>query len=344
MKTRVWFNKGFSVLHHVIAAMHSTAQWEIYATHTSNDAPMLYGPWHHELEPKGLVGSAYVAWALDYCKKHHIEVFFPSKEKSIVKKHEAEFEALGTRLVVAATPETIKLLDHKADFLKAFPTEICPIPDWRTFHTLDEFNQRVEELGGETEPLCFKPSVGIYASGFRMLRRRSRMTLLLGNELYAMSYTEAREYFGNNKKFTEMLLMQLCEGTERSIDCLALDGELAQYVIRTKSQEGSSQFSEENPEVERIVRDITRHYRLSGIFNMQLKDRQGVPNMLEINPRPSGGIHMSITAGLNYGHYAALLALGRIQPHEVPAPRRNVRMMAFSSSLLVKEDVLEEQH
>lgn len=344
MKTRVWFNKGFSVIHHVLQAMHTTGQWELYATHTTQEAPMLYGPWHHELEPKGLIGKDYVAWALEHCRKHRIEVFFPSKEKSILQKHKAEFEAIGTKLVVAATAETMRLLDHKSEFLASFPTEICPIPDYRTFHTLEEFEQAVLDLGGETEPLCFKPSVGIYASGFRMLRRRSRMTLLLGNELYAMSYKEAREYFGNNKKFTEMLLMQLCEGVERSIDCVALDGELAQCVIRSKSQEGGSQISEENAEVEQIVRGITRHYGLSGIFNMQLKDRQGVPHMLEINPRPSGGIHMSITAGLNFGHYAALLALGRIRPDEVPAPKRNVRMMAFSSSLLVREETLEEVH
>ncbi|GGJ39302.1 ATP-grasp domain-containing protein [Deinococcus roseus] len=343
MKTRVWFNKGFSVIHHVLNAMHATGQWELYATHTTPEAPMLYGPWHHELEPAGLTGRKYLNWALEYCKKHRIEVFFPCKEKSLIKKHEAEFAAIGTTLVVSASPEVLRLVDHKAEFLQTFPTHICPIPDFRTFHTLDEFNQAVEELGGERKALCFKPSVGIYASGFRMLTRKSRMTLLLGNELYAMSYQEARAYFGNNRKFAKMMLMEVCEGTERSIDCVALNGELAQCVIRSKSKEGA-QVSEDNAAVEQMAREITRHYGLNGIFNIQLKDRGGVPNMLEINARPSGGMHLSITAGLNFGHVAALMALGHLTPDQVPAPKRNVRMLAIMGSVLVRDDVLEEVH
>lgn len=123
-----------------------------------------------------------------------------------------------------------------------------------------------------------------------------------------------------------MLLMHTLEGAERSVDCVAWQGELAAAVVRRKSPAGGGQYLEDRPDLVQAARQIARRYRLSGIFNVQTKDdlrrRDGEPraHMLEINARASGGLRYSMAAGVNYAELAALLALGLTRPQDTPLP------------------------
>jgi carbamoylphosphate synthase large subunit len=49
---------------------------------------------------------------------------------------------------------------------------------------------------------------------------------------------------------------------------------------------------------------------LDYIFNIQVKFNQGLPKLLEINPRMSGGLYFSCLSGVNFPYLAVRLLLG----------------------------------
>ena len=109
--------------------------------------------------------------------------------------------------------------------------------------------------------------------------------------------------------------MQYLPGPERSVDCLAHDGELVCCVVRRKPMgiEGG-QMLEDNPAIEETVRRLTRHFRLGGVFNIQFRDDAGTPYLLEINPRLSGGLHYACSVRRRVPVLGGALALGRPRP------------------------------
>ncbi|MFC6619389.1 ATP-grasp domain-containing protein [Deinococcus radiophilus] len=100
-----------------------------------------------------------------------------------------------------------------------------------------------------------------------------------------MSLAAARELF-SAPQFPPMLLMEVLEGPERSVDCVAWEGRLIRAVVRRKF--GVGQVIEDRPDLTEAARRIAERYGLSGIFNFQTKDQAGAANMLEINARASG--------------------------------------------------------
>ena len=86
---KIWYNKNFSPTVHSLKALLPFA--EVFASHTSSDSPMLYGDWQHFLEPSGLVGEAYLEYALKVCQEKQIDLFVPSKEAALCASRQSRF-------------------------------------------------------------------------------------------------------------------------------------------------------------------------------------------------------------------------------------------------------------
>ncbi len=321
-------------------------------SHSQPDSPSLEVAHQGFLEPKALLGEAYLEYCLERCRELEVEVFVPAKLMAPIADAQERFEANGTRVLTVADGGVLRHLDRKAEFLAAFDTSICPIPEFRVFRTLEEFDSAVLELGGSTvsptgQKLCFKPSRGIYGHGFRVLTPRESLKNLLSGDTLKMSFERARAVFSGSQFFEPMLLMHYCEGVERSIDALAYQGQLVQAVVRRKDAEGV-QMLEHNDAVLEVAGKLAQKYRLSGVFNFQLKEKEGVPQMLEINARPSGGLFQAMMApGFNPMRYNLLLHLGLARAEEVPVPRVGMRVAVRSSATVLegrvpKNSVLEE--
>ena len=316
-------------------------------SHSQPDSPSLEVAQEGFLEPKALLGDAYLEYCLEKCREHRVEVFVPAKLMAPISDARERFAAIGTRVLTVANGTTLRHLDRKAEFLQEFDTTICPIPEFRVFQTLAEFGNAILELQEPnfSEKLCFKPSRGIYGHGFRVLTARDSLKTLLSGDTIKMSYDHARALFSSasadSGRFEPMLLMHFCEGVERSIDALAYRGKLVQAVVRRKDGEGV-QLLEHSDSALEIAGKLAQKYNLSGVFNFQLKEKDGVPQMLEINARPSGGLYQAMMApGFNPMRYNLLLHLGLARVKEVPTPRVGIRVAVRSSAVALEERVPE---
>ncbi|GGL92496.1 hypothetical protein GCM10010840_33320 [Deinococcus aerolatus] len=324
----VLFTKNFTV---TAAQLHALkgSRYALWASHSDPGHGMLAAADHTFLEPRGLLGDDYAAWLLDACARHGIQLVIPGKERERLAGWEEQFAAAGVTLITPASEATQRHLDRKDEFLRDWDTDILPVPRWTTFDSLETFDEAVASLRQPDVRLCVKPARGIYASGFRVLLDTPDLNSFLRGDLYQMSHASARELFASGELPT-MLLMHTLEGAERSVDCVAWQGELLRAVVRRKGGEG--QQIEDRPDLLEAARQISARYGLSGIFNFQTKDgpdadgRNRTPNMLEINARASGGLRYSMAAGVNFPLLLLDAATGVLDRAAIPPVLTGLRV------------------
>lgn len=325
----VWFNKNLSSVFNAIETIrsHGGDPIRIVCSHSCNDFPASIVSDLFVQEPKGLVGPGYVEFCLDFARAHEVTLFVPGKELQSIVQERGRFEAAGVKVLAAADADTLHLLEDKARLYRSLEPGIVAIPDFEVVNDLAGFDAAVERLGGQHQLLCFKPSISLFGLGFRIITEGgSSLERLLAGEAVKIGLAEARTVLGQTPRFRDVMVMQYLPGPERSVDCLARAGELVTSVVRRKSSEGSSQFLEENPALEEIIRRLTAKLRLDGMFNIQFRDSEGISYLLEINPRMSGGLHYSCLSGVAFPYWAIRLALGTGAPADIPKPRTGLRV------------------
>jgi ATP-grasp in the biosynthetic pathway with Ter operon len=354
MKT-IYFNKNFSVTSAQLEALRLEGRFATLVSHSDAENSMMLSASRTVQEPRGLLGDAYVDWLLQTVRRERPDVFIVGKEAAAVAMRRAGFRALGTQVLTVADAPTLKHLDRKDEFLRGWDTAVLPIPAWTTFDDLPGFEDAIAGLRAHPDfipgvtRLCVKPARGIYAAGFRVLTEGRDLGSFLAGELYQMSYDEARRLFSQTEpKPPTMLLMHTLEGAERSVDCVAWQGELAAAVVRRKLPSGGPQLIENHPDLLEAAHQIARKYQLSGIFNFQTKDAQLAdgarqPNMLEINARASGGLRYSMAAGINFASLAAQLALGELRAADAPQPRTGIRVAEVKTAQVLEVTAQERQ-
>lgn len=329
----IWFNKGLSTVYTLVSALKQEGSLGTYiiVSHTHREAAALVAADESFLEPTGLVGEAYGDWALQACRERSVDILFAGKEMGTLMDRAPEFQALGTKIVGVAASKTLQLLENKASFLSNLPAELG-IPRWHLVHNLAEFEAAYADLA--SGPVCFKPAEGIYGLGFRRIRPEDeKLSWTMSSEPW-LSLEHTRRLLANSEPFAPSLVMRYLEGPEYSLDVLAQAGELAAAVVRRK--QGSVQHLEEQPDLVESARRITAHFGLSGIFNLQFKAEAGVAKILELNPRPSGGIGVSMCSGINFPYWAVLLATGQARCSDVPAPRLGAWVAQLSQPVVVE--------
>lgn len=314
MTTKVWFTAGYSNLYHAqndIRRADSGSEFTLICSHTHRDFVgfaaadiVLHEPAAH--------GAAYLAYVRKVIKDHGVQVMLPSRKQGLLHTHAKSLAELGCQVVTVANPAMLSLINDKAALYRHLaPSGIVAIPEFYTASSFDEFESGYQTLARHHETVCFKPVTGVYGLGFRILKQSKDRIEDLLNESPRLSVADvARRAAG--RQFPTLLLMQFLEGAERSVDCLAQNGNLIGGVIRRKSPvAGAAQVIEDNPALMAQVRALTTHLKLNGMFNVQFRDSGGTHYLLEINTRLSGRSYYATLAGFNIPYLAAQLFSGQ---------------------------------
>jgi len=321
-KVRIWFNRSFAVGYHYINAVRHNEdgmEFEIYGTHRDPEHVSLRACDHTEVEPV-LTGEAYAEYCLDFCRRHQIEVFVPRWGMRYVVAAADAFAEMGVKLVCCTDRELLDQVEDKGNFfLSAEENNLMIVPEYRLVHTAEEFKEAYEELRDMGLSVCFKPTRMEGGVGFRIIDPHyDPLTALFDTVSAKMSYEQAYHALSQTDTFPEIMVMELLEGYEYSIDCLATpEGELLAAVPRRKAG-GRSRLLEEVPELLEIARKVAQFYKIPYNYNLQLIYQGNVPKALEINPRMSGGLHMTCLSGVNFPYLAVKMALGYTVAPQTP--------------------------
>jgi len=306
---RVWFNKTYSSVATAIKLIREAdlaGHYELICSNTNAHAGAFLAAHEYAIEPAGLSGDAYLDWCLEFCREHSITIFWPGKEAGLIAQQRARFEQQGTRVLSVATRETLALMHDKARFCAGLDLPIAPPAQFCAVDTIAQYDSAYDLLRPLHRKLCIKPSESVYGLGFAILdEERSGAQLLLAGAQYHVNARELRAGLAEMGQFKPLLLMEYLDGYEYSADCVADDGVLICAVPRKKPHVGGQgQLIDLRDDILQACTQLTRSYRLNGIFNIQFREGKNGLALLEINPRMSGGIGMACAAGPNLPYIA----------------------------------------
>jgi carbamoyl-phosphate synthase large subunit len=226
--------------------------------------------------------------------------------------------------VLVSAPETVRRSNDKAETYSLLKRIGVPTIEFRRVAGARAVEAAARELGYPDRAVCFKPVFSSGSRGFRILDPtvdRAHQLLHERPGSVSMRLDEALDLLPEHGG-TELLVMELAAGGERTIDGIA-DGErvvlghpktresmragLAMYFV-TLADDGLMELAD------RIVQELA----IEWFFNIQLVG----DHVIEVNPRISTIVYQE---DLNLPWLGVKRALGEISDEELAALRSRVR-------------------
>lgn len=317
---RIWLNRTYAENAFFIGLLRENrddVELEIHASHVDADSPVLRAADVSSLEPEGLSPAAYVEFALDYCTRQGITLFLPRLHQQVVAAHREDFAAVGTTVLSPPTA-AIELFNDKATAYEQLAAAGLPVPPWWRVQDAAELLDAVERIEADGGSPCLKPVTGAGGEGFRMLSRKPfSLSRLAGAPSWYVPLDDVVAALERDERErpVDWLVMPHLAGPEVSVDCLAgPDGRLRAAVGRSK--DGRRRGFTLEPAYLEPTELLVETFGLAYLTNVQYRHHRGVPVLLDINTRPSGGLHQLSRCGVNFPWAAMQLALG-LEPTDI---------------------------
>jgi carbamoyl-phosphate synthase large subunit len=226
--------------------------------------------------------------------------------------------------VLVSGPDTIHRSNDKAESYALLQRIGVPTVEFRRVAGAREVDAAARELGYPGQPVCFKPVFSSGSRGFRILDPtvdRAHQLLHERPGSVAMRLEEALELLPEEGG-TELLVMELATGGERTIDGIA-DGSsivLGHPKTREAMRAGLAMYfvTLEDAGLMEIADRIVRELAIEWFFNIQLVGE----HVIEVNPRISTVVYQE---DLNLPWLGIKRALGEISDEELATYESRVR-------------------
>ncbi len=339
---KIWFNRWFTTVLHYIEMIRNNEEQRkfiIYGSHPNRDALYLQYCDVAFQEPD-ITGDKYIEFCLDFCKTHAIDIFIPRMENMRISRRLADFEAIGVKVLVCPDAELMEMMDNKAvtyqELLKKDGGPIFSIPDYEVVNNVGDFKKAYTALSKKGHKVCFKPVIGEGANGFRVIKDEidSIEQLFHHGTSFRIPFNYACEILGQQETFPDLMVMEYLNGREYSIDCVASRDKLYAVIPRMKG-DGRVRELVDHRELIKLAHQFHREYKIPYIFNIQVKYNNGIPKLLEINPRMSGGMHISCLTGINLPYLALKILLGERVDAKQLKPKFGIRASHIEKEMIL---------
>jgi carbamoyl-phosphate synthase large subunit len=238
-----------------------------------------------------------------------------TREIIVLSQHKEDFKAIGVNIVVS---DYYKLLmaNDKFSLLEKAKEIGIPYPKYYLVTSQSSFMEAIEKLGYPQEKVVVKPRVSNGMRGLRIItpEKWSVKKFLSekpeGIEIDLNSFIEI--FYGN--EWPELIVTEYLPGEEYTVDVFK-DGTNIIVIPRLRKSIRSGITFEAQVEFRKDLVDFSKKLSealdLNYCFGFQFKlSKEGIPKILESNPRVQGSMVVSTFAGFNMIYYAVKKALG----------------------------------
>jgi carbamoyl-phosphate synthase large subunit len=226
--------------------------------------------------------------------------------------------------VLVSPLDSIRRSNDKAETYDLLHRLGLPAPEFRRVRGARQVEAAARELGYPGRPVCFKPVFSSGSRGFRVLDPtvdRAHQLLHERPGSVAMRLEEALELLPAECG-TELLVMELATGGERTIDGIANGREivLGHPKTRESMRAGLAMYfvTLEDPGLMELAGAIVAELAIEHFFNIQLVGE----HVIEINPRISTVVYQP---DLNLPYLGVKRALGEVSDEELRALAVRIR-------------------
>ncbi len=266
----------------------------------------------------------FISTILDICLREKVDVVVPIVTRELMKFAEAKsrFKDQGV-LISVLDKEILDIVNDKLHLLEALKEHGIQTPQYKVIEDASELRQACKELGYPEKPVCVKQTQGNGSRGIRFIdKSKSRYNLFLNEKPNAMyiSYDEMELTLKERENIPKFLVMEYLPGQEYTVDSISNNGEIKRIVSRYNSKMLTGNAVESilqyNEDVIELCKSICTSLNISGNIGVDIKfDLNDVPQILEINPRLTGGVVAFAAAGINMPYLGIKQLLG--EPFEV---------------------------
>jgi carbamoyl-phosphate synthase large subunit len=285
-------------------------------------SPALYFGHKHYIVPL-TTDRRYVPILEGICEAEDVNLIIPTidDELPIFGRASSQFEQSGVAVAVSSE-RTSKICNDKYETY-----QFCLANDIRTPMT---------RLAADTDfkrlryPVYVKPRFG----------RGSVNVFLVNNESQLRAFMEY---------VTDPIVQDQLDGTEFTVDVLCdFSGRPLSIVPRERlviragvSDKG---VTRKQAEIMAFARDVAEKLEIVGPANIQCKWDGRRATLIEVNPRFSGGIPLTIAAGADFPAWLVQLRAGIAVPSQMGRFKDGLAMMSFEESIFATETELKMRH
>jgi carbamoylphosphate synthase large subunit len=261
---------------------------------------------------------------IEVCRREGVDAVLPQSSFDLagLAGSRERFEGIA---VLVASPDAIRRSNDKAESYAMLDRIGVSGPAWRRVTGGAALTAAAYELGYPGEDVCMKPVFSSGSRGFRIISasadRREQLLTNRPGVAEAIRLEELVELLGDDRE-TELLVMELARGGERTIDGFARDGRilLGHPKTREAMRAGLAMFFQtlDDPWLMEIAAKIVAELELDHFFNIQLVGNR----VIEINPRISTIVYQE---DLNLPYLGVKAALGEISEEELAALAAGIR-------------------
>lgn len=267
----------------------------------------------------------FIVKLLKIAQDEKADVILPlvTRELEILSLNKKKFQDEGV-IVSVSDSLPLAIANDKGKLLTYMKDKGFPVPLFSIVKSKKEFTKAVKELGYPEKPVCFKPVQSNGSRGFRIIDAQINRYKLLFEMKPTSAYITLDEIaliFDEWESFPNLIVMEYLPGIEYSVDLLVDHGRPVYTIPRRRDaiNAGISIKGEvvKEPDVIHYCNEIVQSLGLHGNIGIQVKRAQnGVPLILEINPRIQGTVVHCTGAGVNLPYYAVKLALNEEIPNK----------------------------
>jgi carbamoyl-phosphate synthase large subunit len=268
---------------------------------------------------------AFADVVLGIAQRERVDAVLPQSSFDLLGLAEARDRFRGEGIaVLVSPPEAVRRANDKAEMYAVLERIGIRAPRWRRVTGGRGLRAAAEELGYPDHAVCFKPVFSSGSRGFRILDAtvdRAKQLLEERPGSVSMRLTEALEILPENDG-PELLVMELAQGRERTIDGIARNGQivLAHPKTRESMRAGLAMYFRtlRDPGLTDVAARIVQELGVEHFFNIQLVGE----HVIEVNPRISTIVYQE---DLNLPYLGVKHALGEIGDEELRAAAARVR-------------------
>ena len=227
--------------------------------------------------------------------------------------------------VLVSSPDTIHRSNDKAETYAFLRRLGLPAPDFRRVRGAAAVEAAARELGYPERAVCFKPVFSSGSRGFRILDPsvdRADQLLRERPGSVSMQLEEAVDILASVDDQTELLVMELAKGPERTIDGIANGREIVLGHAKTREamRAGLAMYfvTLDDEELMELSNRIVAELAIEHFFNIQLVG----DFVIEINPRISTIVYQE---DLDLPYLGVKRAIGEISDEELRSLRPRIR-------------------
>ena len=278
--------------------------------------------------PKGSSGG-YVKKIEFIVKKEKIDLIIPTSDEEAVAlaAKRKVFEKIGAKLACTDIA-TLRILRDKSKTFQYMEKAGIKMPKWYCAKNLGEIKKYGKKMVEEYGEVVIKPAIERGGRGVTIISEQTKRKKKNTDRVsFYTSYNEFSKKLPSSKFSFPSIVMEKLQDPVFDVDMLGWKGDPVSIVARRRLNPiypNLGHLIVQNKELTKLAKKIISIFNLSWLYDCDVMySKNKVPHVIEINPRQSGSVAVSLAAGLPLLENVVALSLGqKIKNRNITAEKK----------------------